>query len=99
MARAPWPPSAPGTAMREPTSGRLQRTYGNEQWTPDTAGLMRRPAASVNDTAITETQPSSNNRRVLIPRIIPNLPALAYSGPTPHARQLGERRVAVWYHA
>jgi nuclear transport factor 2 (NTF2) superfamily protein len=37
-------------------SGNWFRSYGNELWEFDAAGLMRRREASINDVAITETQ-------------------------------------------
>lgn len=38
------------------TDGQWFRSYGNELWEFDDAGLMRRREASINDVAITETQ-------------------------------------------
>jgi nuclear transport factor 2 (NTF2) superfamily protein len=37
-------------------SGHWYRSHGNEQWEFDTAGLMRRREASINDVPITEEQ-------------------------------------------
>src|SRR5215510_12775158 len=37
-------------------AGRWHRSYGNEQWEFDTAGLMRRREASINDVAIDATE-------------------------------------------
>ena len=44
-------------------SGHWFRSYGNEQWEFDDAGLMRRREASINDVRISEGQ-----RRILGPR-------------------------------
>lgn len=37
-------------------AGRWFRSYGNEQWEFDEAGLMRRREASINDVAISESE-------------------------------------------
>jgi len=44
-------------------SGHWFRSYGNEQWEFDDAGLMRRREASINDVAITDAE-----RRIFGPR-------------------------------
>lgn len=38
------------------TNGQWYRSYGNELWEFDEAGLMRRRIASINDAPITETE-------------------------------------------
>jgi nuclear transport factor 2 (NTF2) superfamily protein len=49
-------------------AGTWHRSYGNEQWEFDEAGLMRRREASINDIVITE-----KDRRFLWPAEVPGL--------------------------
>ena len=59
-------------------AGQWHRSYGNEQWEFDAAGLMRRREASINDVAIAEA-----DRRLHWPAPGPRPPEVAGLGSDP----------------